>query len=260
LFAAALLRVGARRLRALALGDDASLRDWIGNESAWRLAEARRDARVLMERLEALGGRVVALGDESFPVGLRELRDPPAFLCVRGALPRGRAGGEGTAIVGMRDASPAALERAFALAGTEQAPIVSGLARGIDAAAHQGALAAGVPTLAYVGNGLGATYPPEHADLEAEILAGGGAIVSERLPGDRVTRWALTRRDRLQAAHARRVILVESDETGGAMHALRFAGELGRERFAYEPRPDGRYGGNARAIRDGARPLLWEDL
>jgi DNA processing protein len=212
-----------------------------------------------MERLEALGGRVVGLGDEAFPLGLRDLRDPPAFLCVRGPLPRGRGGGEGTAIVGMRDASPAALERAFALAGSEQAPIVSGLARGIDAAAHRGALAARVVTIAYIGNGLGVTYPPEHAELEAEILAAGGAIVSERLPGEPVTRWALTRRDRLQAAHAQRVILVESDESGGAMHTLRFAAELGRERFAYEPRSDGRYSGNARAIRDGARPLPWED-
>ncbi|HTV72359.1 MAG TPA: DNA-processing protein DprA [Candidatus Acidoferrales bacterium] len=213
-----------------------------------------------MERLHSIGGRVVALGDAAYPLGLRDLRDPPAFLCVRGELPRGRTGGEGTAIVGMRDASAPALERAFAFAARVEAPVVSGLARGIDAAAHRGALAARVPTIAYVGSGLDLTYPPEHEELQAAILAAGGAIASERLPGSPVTRWALTRRDRLQAAHARRAILVESDEAGGAMHTMRFATELQRERLACEPRPDGRYDGNARAIRDGAQPLSWEDM
>jgi DNA processing protein len=141
-------------------------------------------------------------------------------------------------------------------------PIVSGLARGVDAAAHEGALAAGIPTYAYVGTGLGATYPPEHADLEERIVAGGGAVLSESLPDEAVTRWSLVRRDRLQAAHVAAIVLVQSDAEGGAMHAMTTARNLGRPRFAFEP-PAGAfaaYAGNARAIAEGASALCWDDL
>ncbi|MDQ2857805.1 MAG: hypothetical protein M3R53_04010, partial [Candidatus Eremiobacteraeota bacterium] len=87
LLAAALLRVPGRRLRALALGDAAALRDWVANESATRLAEARRDARLALAKLDSLGARLVSLRDAEYPAGLRDLRDPPPFLTVRGHLP-----------------------------------------------------------------------------------------------------------------------------------------------------------------------------
>ena len=101
LLAASLLRVPARRMRALALGDDGALRDWIANESATRLTEARRDARLAAARLEALGGRVVSLDAADYPVGLKDLSDPPPFLTVLGTLTHSpwRAG---TAVVGTR--------------------------------------------------------------------------------------------------------------------------------------------------------------
>jgi DNA processing protein len=133
---------------------------------------------------------------------------------------------------------------------------VSGLALGIDAAAHGAAIEAGVPTIAYVGTGLGVTFPPEHASLEDAIVAAGGAIVSERLPDAAVTSRALVRRDRLQAAHARCVVLVESDLRGGAMHTMRSAMRLGRARYAVLPRAgDPMTEGNERAIADGARAI-----
>ena len=258
LIAAALLRVPGRRLRALALGDDGALRDWIANESALRLAEARRDAKLAIERLESLGARVVALGDPSYPAGLRDLRDPPAFLCVRGTLSPSpwRAG---TAVVGARDADERALDAARAIVRSAAAPIVSGLALGVDAAAHGAAIERGVPTIAYVGTGLGTTYPPEHAELEERIVAAGGAICSEFLPGDGVTRWSLVRRDRLQAAHAASVVLVASRTDGGAMHAMDVARRLDRPRYAMRP-PDAAdaYAGNARAIAAGATPVEWD--
>jgi DNA protecting protein DprA len=256
LLAATLLRVPGRRLRALALGDDAPLREWIANESATRLAEARRDARVASARLEQLGGRVVSLGDAAYPAGLRDLADPPAFLCVVGALPA-RAFRTGTAIVGARDADDEARTFAFELARRAAAPIVSGLALGVDAAAHEGALAANVPTLAYVGHGFGATYPPEHAELEARIVAAGGAILSEYLPGESVTKWSLVRRDRLQAAHVTSVVLVVSERDGGAMHAMTTAKKLGRSRFALAPRGAQRDSGNWVAIHEGATSVSW---
>ena len=249
------MRVPARRMRALARGEDGALRDWIANESATRLAEARRDARLALARLDELGARVIGLLDDAYPAGLRDLSDPPAFLTVRGAFDaRGPAG---TAIVGSRTASPEGIAFARALAERAQSPVVSGLALGIDAAAHEGALAAGVATLAYVGNGLGATFPPEHAELEERIVAGGGAVLSELLPGEAVTRWSLVRRDRLQAAHALAVVLVESELSGGAMHTLAAARKLGRATFALEPREGPGFGGNVAARDEGSTVLPW---
>ena len=257
LLAAALLRVPGRRIRALALGDDGALRDWIANESATRLAEARRDARLALARLEALGARVVSLGSPEYPAGLRDLTDPPAFLTVLGTL-AAAPWRSGTAIVGTRLADDVARAVARGLGGTAPAPIVSGLANGVDAAAHDGALAAGLPTYAYVGTGLGTTYPPEHDALAERIVASGGAILSELLPGEGVTRWSLVRRDRLQAAHAAALVLVQSESGGGAMHTVAAAQRLGRPCFAFEPRDERTYAGNARALSNGARPLPWD--
>jgi DNA processing protein len=246
LLAAARLRMGGRRLRALAAGDAAAVREFVTADSALRLAEARRDALADAATLERVGARLVALGSAEYPAGLRELRSPPAFLCVRGTLPAG-----GIAIVGARDASRPACEFAFDLARALGRAVVSGLARGVDAAAHRGALAAGVPQAAYVGTGIARTYPPEHAELADEVVAEGGAIASERLPGDDVTRWSLAQRDRLQAAHACAVILIESEADGGAMHTMRFARDLGRPRFARDCPATG----NRAALADGAIPL-----
>ncbi len=246
LLTAARLRMGGRRLRALAAGDGSAVREFVTADSALRLAEARRDARADAAMLELLSARVVPLRSAEYPAGLRDLRTPPAFLCVRGTLPAG-----GVAIVGARDASSAACRFAFDLAQALGRAVVSGLARGVDAAAHRGALAAGLPQIAYVGTGVARTYPPENAQLADEIIAGGGAIASERLPNDAVTRWALTQRDRLQAAHAAAVVLIESEAEGGAMHTLRFARELGRRRFVCD-RPTT---GNRAAAADGATLL-----
>jgi len=260
LVAASLLSIPSRRIRALAHGDQSGLRDWLANESARRLAEARSDARRVMRVVESAGACIVACCDEAYPLGLLDLPDPPPFLVVEGSLARGLTGGDGTAIVGTREPTPEAAAYAFELAARVDGPVVSGLALGIDGAAHRGALAAGTLTIAYVAHGLGATYPPEHVELAREIVAAGGSIASERLPGERVTRFGLARRDRLQAAHARCVVLVESESGGGAMQTMRVARRLGRASFvrvrdaaddARGALPDG----NRDALADGAEPL-----
>jgi len=256
LLAAAALRIPSRRLRALALGKEEALRAWLGGESAYRLAEARHNTNLALMRLEELGARVISLGDPDYPAGLKDLPDPPPFLTARGTLPEGG----GIAIVGSRDAEAEPADFARRLASLVAGPIVSGLARGIDAAAHEGALSSNTPTIAYVGNGLGATYPPEHRELEERIVAAGGAILSERLPDEPVAKWALAKRDRLQAAHAGAVVLVQSDAAGGAMHTMRFARDLGRKRFALEPLRNlmVAYGGNVLALAEGATALPWD--
>ncbi len=175
-------------------------------------------------------------------------------LHVRGTLPSG-----GVAIVGSRTPPPNAAAFAYRLAFELREPVVAGLAPGIDVAAHRGALDAGVPTVAYVGYGFGCTSPPEHAALENEIVRAGGAIATLRPPGSPVTIAASIERDRLQAKHARAVVLVCSELDGGAMHTMRFARELRRPRFAVVPPGEEnalpQWAGNVACLQDGATPL-----
>jgi DNA protecting protein DprA len=250
LLTAAYMHVPARRLRALARGEDSSLKEWLESDSGRRVAHARHQAREAAHTLSALGAFLITIAEARYPEGLRDLDDPPAFLTVRGNLPS-----RGIAIIGTR--TPPEPARLFAreFSGRFGEPVVSGLALGIDAAAHRGALDARIPTVAYVGTGLGVTYPPEHRALEEQIVSNGGAIVSERLPGEAATKSTLAHRDRLQAAHARAVVLIASETDGGAMLTMRFARQLGRPRFAVAAYGDRCYAGNAQAHADGARVL-----
>ena len=247
MLAAAYLHMPARRIRALVRREDQALREWISGDTARKVAHARHQAREAATRLGKLQAHVVTIADPAYPKGLMDLDDPPAFLCVRGSLPEG-----GLAIVGSRTPPPEAQAFARDLARLCSMPVVSGLALGVDAAAHAGALDAHLPTLAYVGSGLGVTYPPEHRALEDEIVARGGAVASERLPDEPVTKWALVHRDRLQAAHAAATVLVASEIDGGAMQTMRFAKDLGRPRFVLDAKGDANYGGNVQARADGA--------
>ena len=250
LLAAACLHVPARRLRALLRGEDQALKEWVAQESARKITHARHQAREAAQRLAKLGADLVTITDPAYPAGLRDLDDPPAFLCVRGTLFEG-----GLAIVGSRTPPAAAVEFARELARGCKMPVVSGLAVGIDAAAHHGALDTGSPTIAYVATGLGITYPPEHRALEDEIVARGGAVASDRLPDEAVTKWSLVHRDRLQAAHARATVLIATEIDGGAMQTMRFAKELGRPRFVLNAQGEAKYAGNVQALADGAMPV-----
>lgn len=253
LLAAAYLHVPARRLRALVRGQERDLKEWVAEDKARKVAHARHEAKEALQRLRKLGGHILTIADGDYPSGLLDLEDPPAFLCVRGTLPQG-----GIAIVGSR--TPPAPAAAFAreIAAQCGMPVVSGLAAGIDAAAHHGALDAGAATVAYVGTGLGVTYPPEHRALEDEIVSRGGAVASERLPDEPVTKWALVHRDRLQAAHAIATILIASEVDGGAMQTMRFAKSLGRTRFVLDAQGQAEYGGNVQARADGAIALPFD--
>jgi DNA processing protein len=176
---------------------------------------------------------------------------------VRGTLPKG-----GVAIVGSRTPPPEAAALAYELAFRLGEPVVAGLALGIDAAAHRGAIAAGVPTVAFVGYGFGCTYPPENAELEEEIVRAGGAIATLLPPGTPVSDEALIERDRLQAEHSRAVVLVCTEIRGGAMHTMEFARELGLPRFALTP-PTGaetlrEWAGNLACIAGGATPVPFD--
>lgn len=174
----------------------------------------------------------------------------------------GRLPPDGIAIIGSREPPAEAANFAFDLAKRIGEPVIAGLAPGIDTAAHRGALAAGIPTVAFVAYGFGNTDPPENAELEREIVQHGGAIATLREPNATATEGTKIERDRLQAQHARAVILVCSEIDGGAMHTLHFARALGKPRYAVVPPEnasgDLRWAGNRQAIDDGATLLPFD--
>lgn len=176
---------------------------------------------------------------------------------MRGRLPR-----SGIAVIGSRTPPKEAVRFAYDLAYALGEPVIAGLAPGIDVAAHRGAIAAGTPTVAFVGYGFGCTDPPAHAQLEAQIVACGGAVATLLPPGTHASEEARIERDRLQAEYARAVVLVCSEIGGGAMYTMKFARELGRQRFAVKPpramRDAPEWAGNHACIRDGATPLPFE--
>jgi DNA processing protein len=195
-------------------------------------AAARRDR----PRLEALGAGVVTRGSVGYPGMLERLADPPPGLFVAGTLPAE----PGVAIVGSRAGTPAGRRFAADLGAALAAcglPVVSGLARGIDAAAHEGALAAGGPTVAVLGSGLDRIYPPEHAALASRIRAC-GALVTEFPLGTPPRPWHFPHRNRLLAAFARAVVVVEAGERSGALITARCALDLGVDVLAV-PGPPG---------------------
>jgi len=174
----------------------------------------------------------IALGDERYPELLRAIYDPPAVLYCDGSVEPGDR--QAVAIVGSRQATPYGLRITETLAGELSAlgfTILSGFARGIDAAAHRAALAAGGRTIAVLGCGLDVDYPPGHASLHAEI-AGSGAVLTEFDPGTPPRATNFPRRNRIISGLALGVVVVEAAEDSGSLITARLALEQGREVFA----------------------------
>jgi len=182
--------------------------------------------------LKAQEGKVIDLGDERYPELLRAIHDPPAVLYCDG-LPE-PSDRQAVAIVGSRLATPYGLRVTEELAralSRQGFTIVSGFARGIDAAAHCAALAAGGRTIAVLGCGLDVDYPPGHAPLRAEI-AGSGAVLTEFDPGTPPRATNFPRRNRIISGLALGVVVVEAAEDSGSLITARLALEQGREVFA----------------------------
>jgi DNA processing protein len=198
-------------------------------ETAWRAAGAaeRCAADRAARALERLGVRAPLAGEPDYPESLRDLPDAPRVLFVRGALPeRARA----VAVVGSRAATPYGLAQAGAL-GADLArlgyTVVSGLARGIDGAAHRGALEAGGASVAVLPGGLDAVTPRHHAGL-AEAMCARGGLLSERASGPPPFRWTFLERNRLIAALSAATVVVEAAARSGALATAACARHLGR--------------------------------
>ncbi len=253
-------------------------------EAVWRLAErtwpgSRRALRsalpanlAAVAQAEAAGLRVLTLQDGAFPGVLKhEHLPPPPVLFVRGVIPAqvqapDLADLAAVGVVGTRAATQAGLAEARALGAALAAAgavVVSGLALGIDGAAHRGALAAGrassgaAPTVAVLGGAHDRLHPRSHARLAEEIVERGGAVLSEHPPGRNPQPYFFPQRNRIIAALSCVLVVVEAGERSGALDTVTHALRVGRDVLTIPARPsDRRRSGNLKLLREGAKMLV----
>lgn len=241
--------LGARR--------DALLRvPGIGEETADAIVAWERtiDLRAELAKADRIGCRILISEDEEYPPWLREIYDPPIVLYVRGSL-RGEDR-NAIAIVGSRQSTPYGVEAARRLAyqlGHVGITVVSGGARGIDTAAHQGVLAAGGRTICVFGTGIDRVFPAENTGL-FERIAQEGAILTQ-FPFDRpADKQTFPIRNRIVAGMTLGTVVVEANLASGALITAKFAADYGRQVFAVPGRIDSpRSKGCHELIRQGAR-------
>jgi DNA processing protein len=211
----------------------------------------------IWDNLTAKGIQVITWEDETYPRYLREVDQPPPVLYLQGSFVPDDDWA--VAVVGTRRVTAYGRQVAEEVAGTlgrSGVTVVSGLARGIDAIAHQAALNAGGRTLAVLGSGVDRIYPPEHHKLAERIIAH-GALVSDYAPGTPPDASNFPPRNRIISGLARAVVVVEAGLDSGALITASFAAEQGRDVFAVPGNintPQSQ--GTNRLIRDGAHPLL----
>jgi DNA processing protein len=219
-----------------------------------RSSAARSLAADAIGRAESASIAAIPWSDAAYPVALTTVADPPPVLWTRGRVAALSA--PAVAIVGSRAASPYALAVAEQLAGDLAAcglVIVSGLARGVDSAAHRGAIAAGGVTVAVLGSGVDVVYPPEHASL-ANAIDQDGAVISELVPGTSPQPWFFPLRNRIISGLSRAVVVIEAGEKSGSLITARCALDQGRDVLAVPGNVlSGRNRGAHGLLRDGAK-------
>ncbi len=240
----------------------ASVAEWRGvlgmkpEREAILAAEKRRtEPETFWRELDKQGVWAVSIADAAYPQRLFQLFDPPTVLYGQGPLPTKPR--HSLAIVGARrmtaygKAITANLVQGLADSGVT---IVSGLARGIDGEAHKAALSSGLTTWAVLGSGLKRVYPPEHRTLAQDILESGGSLLSEYWPEVGPETHHFPARNRIIAALADAVLVVEADEKSGSLITVDHALELGRDVFAVPGNITSRQSrGTNKLIREGAR-------
>ncbi len=262
--------IGAARVRLLleAFGDLKTA--WQASPSALRnaglhaklveaLVQVRDsvDLESIWQRLENQGIHVVTWDDKTYPRRLREIDQPPPVLYVRGELLLEDEWA--VAVVGTRRVTPYGRQIAEQVAASlahSGVTVVSGLAHGVDAIAHQAALNAGGRTLAVLGCGVDRIYPPDHRRL-AEHLLEHGALISDYAPGTPPEAVNFPPRNRIISGLSIAVVVVEAGERSGALITAQFAAEQGREVFAVPGNINAPQSiGANRLVQQGAHPLL----
>jgi DNA processing protein len=214
----------------------------------------RSRAASALDRASRNGIECVLVTESRYPPALRYISDPPPVLWVRGCVSVFDA--TSVAIVGSRSGSPYALavaERLSADLSARGLIVTSGLARGVDSAAHRGALSIGGRTLAVLGCGVDVAYPSEHRSLMADI-AQTGAVVSELVPGTPPQAQFFPRRNRIISGLSKAVVVIEAGEKSGSLITARCALEQGRDVLAVPGNIlNGRNRGGHALLRDGAK-------
>jgi DNA processing protein len=215
------------------------------------------DLEGIMARLEEQGIQVLIREDGNYPHRLREVDQPPPVLFLRGELlPEDEFS---VAVVGTRRVTPYGRQVATELAsylGANGITVISGLARGVDAIAHDAVMKAGGRTIAVLGSGVDRIYPPEHERLAGQIITR-GALVSDYPPGTPPDSTNFPPRNRIISGLAMATVVIEAGETSGALITASFAVEQGRDVFAVPGSilaPQSK--GTNRLIQLGAHPLL----
>ncbi|MDZ7780292.1 MAG: DNA-processing protein DprA [Gemmatimonadota bacterium] len=261
--------VGPRRIRALveAFGSaqgtlnapHGTVAAMVGDQAARERANPAHRERVDtgLAEAERLAMRTCSWFDPTYPGGLLQLADPPPVLFLRGRIELLDRGG--VSVVGSRRCTGRGKNLAHALGralGGAGAPVVSGMALGIDAAAHRGTLAARGDTIAVVGRGADAPYPTSHGRLFRELLER-GLVVSEFLPGTPPLPHHFPRRNRIMAALADTVVVVEAGARSGALITVEHALDLGRDVWAVPgPIDTPSCAGSNQLLTEGALPLV----
>lgn len=228
----------------------------IGEETAESIAnwEKSVDLAAELKRVEDFGCQVVVQSDENYPAMLREIYDPPVVLYVKGDLTAKDK--NGVAMVGSRMTTHYGIEVARKLAyqlAYVGVTVVSGGARGIDTAAHQGALSGKGRTICVLGTGINIVFPPENGEL-FERIAANGAIVSQYPFNRKADKSSFAIRNRIVAGMTLGTVVVEANMTSGALITANFATEYGRQIFAVPGRIDSpRSKGCHELIKKGAK-------
>lgn len=230
------------------------LKKWINQYGIDQLTEhaSREQMHQMMLTMKKHDIGIVAQNDDSYPDSLRMIQTPPALLFYKGSLDC--AMGKCVAVVGSRKASIQGIEatqklcRELSSAGVT---IISGMAMGIDAAAHEGCIDGGSPTIAVLGCGIDVDYPLENLDLKERIVDHGGLLLSEYPPGSRANRYVFQVRNRIISGLGKALIMMESQIQSGSMLTVHHALDQGKEVFAYPGIP-------GREWAEGAHQLLRE--
>lgn len=222
-------------------------------QPSWSPAQVLESAAADVRYCERAGVRLISISDYDYPGNLREIYDPPFLLFVRGTLPPADAAA--AAVIGTRKPTGAALRAAYNLClelGFSGVPVVSGLARGIDTAAHRGCTDAECPSIAVLGTGIDILYPKENRDLAVKIMSK-GAVISEYPPGTPPLAYNFPKRNRLISGLASVVVIAQAPERSGALITADYALDQGRDVMVLEDGLTGLEGlGTLRLAEDGA--------
>ena len=221
----------------------------------WNPEELLEKGREDMRLTEKRGIRIVSCWDADYPPQLREIYDPPLLLFSRGTLPDPST--PLVSVVGTRRPTGTGIKSSYRLAlelALNGVPVVSGLARGIDGAAHRGALAGGGVTFGILGCGIDTIYPGEHKSLAGKILETGGGLLSEYPPGEPPTKYRFPERNRIISGLARTVVLGQCPEKSGALITANYALDQGRDLLVLRDGTEGGMGKGGRNLaEEGAR-------